>query len=39
MKGRVLGEHLTPEQFVDLLEASPVEAEIRQHLSSCTNAA
>jgi len=35
MKGRVMGEHLTPEQFVDLLEASPVEAEIQQHLASC----
>ena len=30
-----MGEHLTPEQFVDLLEASPVEAETRQHLSLC----
>jgi hypothetical protein len=24
-------EHLTPEQFVDVLEEVPVEAEIRQH--------
>ena len=35
MKGGVMGEHLTPEQFVDLLEESPVEAEVRQHLTSC----
>jgi hypothetical protein len=30
-----MGAHLTPEQFVDLLEGSPVEAEVRQHLSTC----
>jgi hypothetical protein len=30
-----MGAHLTPEQFVDLLEGSPVEAEVRQHFSSC----
>lgn len=35
MKDGVSGEHLTPELFVDLLEAVPVEAEIRQHLASC----
>jgi len=35
MKDEFVGEHLTPEQLVDLLEAAPVEAERRQHLASC----
>lgn len=35
MKDGAAGEHLTPELFVDLLEAAPVEAERRKHLASC----
>jgi hypothetical protein len=35
MKEEVAGAHLTPEQFVDLLEGSPVEAVVRRHLSTC----
>ena len=35
MKDEVAGEHLTPEEFVDLLEAAPVEAEARQHAANC----
>jgi hypothetical protein len=30
-----MNEHLTPEEFVDLLEAAPFEAGRRQHLESC----
>ncbi len=35
MKDGVSSEHLTPEQFVDLLDAAPVEAEAGQHLANC----
>ena len=35
MKDGAASAHLSPDQFVDVLEASPVEAEIRQHLAGC----
>jgi hypothetical protein len=32
-----MSEHLNPEEFIDVLEGAPVEAEIRRHLASCVD--